>query len=75
MRREKIVDALLEGSILPVMSKETFAELESVLAKPRLRGFALLLRLTTDCGLFIVMKSTTIKFEAALKKVLIENFI
>jgi putative PIN family toxin of toxin-antitoxin system len=31
----KIVDALLEGCILPVMSKETFEELESVLAKPR----------------------------------------
>lgn len=35
----KIVDALLEGRILPVMSKETFAELESVLAKPRLEVY------------------------------------
>jgi len=33
----KIVDALLQGFLIPVMSPATLAELEAVLARPRLR--------------------------------------
>ena len=33
----KIVDALLQGFLIPVMSSATLAELEAVLARPRLR--------------------------------------
>ena len=35
----KIVDAVLEGQIIPVMSAETLQELEDVLSRPRLQVY------------------------------------
>lgn len=35
----KIVDAMLQGQIIPVMSTVTFQELEDVLSKPRLQRY------------------------------------
>lgn len=34
----RIVDAILWGDVVPVMSAETFAELEEVLSRPRLKA-------------------------------------
>lgn len=35
----KIIDAVLRGILVPVMSTETFAELEAVLKRPRLQPY------------------------------------
>ena len=35
----KIVDAMLQGQIIPVMSTVTFQELEDVLLRPQLQGY------------------------------------
>lgn len=35
----KIIDTILQGELIPVMSKATFAELEEVLNRPRMQSY------------------------------------